>query len=116
MSSTSAYVTVLLVLLAFNSAPTFAVGASDAGADAAEAIPPAQPARDLTVVQRIRADPALREEFNTQQSRISLSMWSNTQKMYKLISICIQIFNLDVFSNRQMNDSPHGSPIYKLEY
>ena len=56
MSSTSAYVIVILVL-AFNSAPTSAVGSSDA--DAAEAIPPAPPARDLTVVQRIRAEPAL---------------------------------------------------------
>ena len=83
MSSTSAYVSVI-VLLAFNSAPTFAVGASDAGADAAEAIPPAQPARDLTVVQRIRADPALREVFSSPVS-LSLSMWSNTQKMYKFI-------------------------------
>ena len=70
MSSTSAYVIVILVL-AFNSAPTSAVGASDA--DAAEAIPPPQPpARDLTVVQRIRADPALREVVNSPASFISI--------------------------------------------
>ena len=65
MSSTQAYVVssalAVIVVLALSAAPTSAVGSSDAGANAAaEAIPQA-PAGDLTVVQKIRADPALRE-------------------------------------------------------
>ena len=47
----------VVFLLVFISA---AVGSSDADANAAaEASPPSPPARELTVVERIRADPAL---------------------------------------------------------
>ena len=61
MSPTTAYVVpaaaATIVFLALISAPTSAVGTPDAGPDAAaEALPPA---RDLTIVQKIRADPAL---------------------------------------------------------
>ena len=63
MSSSRAHnlsVAFAVFLLVFISAPTFAVGSSDADANAAaEAIPPSPPARELTVVERIRADPAL---------------------------------------------------------
>ena len=59
MSPTTAYVVpaATIVFLALISAPTSAVGTPDAGPDAAaEALPPA---RDLTIVQKIRADPDL---------------------------------------------------------